>query len=187
MRILLLTLLLSTLGNDDVVRLVKAGLSAETIEAKIGASETSFDISTDALVKLAEAGVPDRVIQKMIIVTGGAPPASGTERAPAAEAAAAPQVPVPTRRYDVTLLGENGGKCEGELRIDGKGIKATRCRSLDFELPWSAVETACHDYGFHGSVVVNGHRISITTPAEAKRIVEHLRAAKVAVASCGAR
>jgi hypothetical protein len=138
---LLLALLLSTLGNADIVKLVKAGLSAETIEAKIAASETKFDTSTDALVALASDGVPDRVIRAMI----GAKPAAAPARAAAQTAAPARRVTkaaarrFTSRRYEVTLLGANGGKCEGELRIDGNGIKATRCGTLDFELPWSAV------------------------------------------------
>ncbi len=180
MRILLLfSLLLSTLGNADIVKLVKAGLSAETIEAKIAASPSKFDTSTDALVALAEAGVPDRVIRAMI----GAKPAPEVSPAPV-PAPSKPSTPqLPSRRYDVTVHAENGGKCEGELRVDGKGIKATRCKALDFEIPWNKVESACYDYGFRGAVTVNGHRISTTTPVEAKRIVDQL-ATRISVKAC---
>lgn len=67
MRLFLIPLLLATLGNADVVKLVQAGLSAETIEAKIASSsDHDFDTSTDALVALAQQGVPDRVIRAMI-------------------------------------------------------------------------------------------------------------------------
>ena len=59
MPMFLLSLLLATIGNADIVKLVKAGLSAETIEAKIAASDADFDTSTEALVALADAGVPD--------------------------------------------------------------------------------------------------------------------------------
>lgn len=179
--LLLFSLLLSTLGNADIVKLVKAGLSAETIEAKIAASETKFDTSTDALVALAESGVPDRVIRAMIGAKPAAPVAAAPVASPAPPKPAAPQLP--SRRYDVTLHAENGGKCEGELRVDGKGIKATRCKALDFEIPWSKVESACYTYGFRGTVTVNGRQISTTTPAEAKRIVDQL-ATRITVKAC---
>ncbi len=188
MRMFLIPLLLATLGNADIVKLVKAGLSAETIETKIAASETNFDTSTDALVALAGEGVPDRVIRAMIEHEAPAVP-------PVPPVAPVPPVPpaprMASRRYDVTVhAGQGSGKCEAELRIDGKGIKASRCRKLDFELAWRDLESACYTYGFRGEVVLKTHdrerRISTTTPAEAKRLVEHIRMAvpKLAVNEC---
>jgi hypothetical protein len=178
MRMVLLSLLLATLGNADIVKLVKAGLSAETIETKIASSQTDFDTSTEALVELAGDGVPDRVIRAMIQHDGPA-------------VAPVPAVPRTTsRRYDVTVLAEGGGKCDAELRIDGKGIKASRCRTLDFELVWRDLESVCYTYGFRGEVALKTHdrerRLSTTTPAEAKRLVEHIRmgAPKVAISEC---
>jgi hypothetical protein len=199
MRLFLVPLLLATLGNADVVKLVKAGLSAETIEAKIESSSNDFDTSTDALVALANDGVPDRVIRAMI--EHDAPPVPPVPPVPAVPAAppapasiaappAPPAPPVVSRRYDVTVLGENGGKCDAELRIDGKAIKATRCRALDFNLAWSDVERVCYTYGFRGELSIKTdareRRITTTTPAEVKRLVEHIRSAapKVAVAEC---
>jgi hypothetical protein len=202
MRIFLLSLLLATLGNADIVKLVKAGLSAETIETKIESSQTGFDTSTDALVALAKEGVPDRVIRKMIEHDHAvppappAPPAPVTPPAPPAPPAvsavsATPAIPpVISRRYDVTVLAENGGKCDAELRIDSKAIKASRCRTLDFDIAWRDVERVCHRYGFRGEVTIKTkdreRRIATVTPAEAKRLVDHIRSAapKVAVAEC---
>jgi hypothetical protein len=95
-----------------------------------------------------------------------------------------------SRRYDVTVHAEGGGKCDAELRIDGKGVKASRCRTLDFELAWRDLESVCYTYGFRGEVALKTHdrerRISTTTPAEAKRLVEHIRtgAPKVAINEC---
>ena len=181
MRLFLIPLLLATLGNADIIKLAQAGLSAGTIEAKIASSETDFDTSTDALVALAGAGVPDRVIRVMI------------ERDRVAPAPPVPPAParVPSRRYDATLHAmEGSGKCEAELRIDRKGIKASRCRALDFDLRWSELENVCYTYGFRGELVLKTRdrerRVSTTTPAEAKRLVEHIRAAApaVAVAEC---
>jgi hypothetical protein len=97
---------------------------------------------------------------------------------------------IASRRYDVTLLADGGGKCDAEVRIDGKGIRASRCRTLDFDLAWRDVESVCSTYGFRGEMLIRTHdrerRLSTTTPAEAKRLVEHIRGAapKLAVAEC---
>lgn len=56
----------NVMTNDDVVAMVKAGLSAEIINAKIRSSATKFDTSTEALVKLSEAKVPDAVVVAMV-------------------------------------------------------------------------------------------------------------------------
>src|SRR5215469_7792699 len=64
--------------NDSVITMVKAGLPDSVIIAKIRASERKFDTSTDGLVKLKTAKVPDSVIEAMI---------SGGAAAPAAAAA----------------------------------------------------------------------------------------------------
>jgi hypothetical protein len=189
MHLFLLTLLLATLGNADVVKLVKAGLSVETIEAKIASSKTDFDTSTDALVALAGEGVPDRVIRAMIehekpAIVAPAPPVPPAPPAPPAP----PRVL--SRRYDVTVHADGGGKCEAEFRVDGKGVKLSRCRALDFTIAWSDLDSVCYTYGFRGEVVLKAnereHRISLTTPAEAKRLVEHLRTngPKVSIAEC---
>ena len=69
------------LTNDSVIGMVKAGLPESVIVTKISTSQRKFDTSTDGLIKLKAAKVPDKVIEAMI--TGGAP------AAPAAAAAAA--------------------------------------------------------------------------------------------------
>lgn len=57
------------LTNADVIAMVKAGLPADIITAKIGSSATDFDTSPSALAKLRTAGVPDAVMLKMIAPT----------------------------------------------------------------------------------------------------------------------
>jgi hypothetical protein len=71
------------LTNDSVISMVKAGLPESVIVTKISTSQRKFDTSTDGLIKLKAAKVPDKVIEAMI--TGGAP------AAPAAASAAASQ------------------------------------------------------------------------------------------------
>lgn len=56
----------SSLRNQDVLDLHKAGLSAEVIVAKIKSSATAFDTSPAALQELKAAGLPDSVILAMV-------------------------------------------------------------------------------------------------------------------------
>lgn len=54
------------LTNETVISLVKAGLGPETVVAKINATPGTYDTSTDALIRLKQAGVPDPVIAAML-------------------------------------------------------------------------------------------------------------------------
>lgn len=54
------------LTNKDVMDLLKSGLSAEIIVAKIKSSKTNFDTSTSALQELKTVGAPDSVVLAMI-------------------------------------------------------------------------------------------------------------------------
>ena len=57
---------LAALTNEDVLTMVKAGLGADIIAAKIQASECTFDTSPNTLGELKTAGVPDPVILAMV-------------------------------------------------------------------------------------------------------------------------
>jgi len=52
--------------NEDVIALVQAGLSEGIVIEKIRTSTSQFDTSTEALVKLKRAGVPDGVIRVIV-------------------------------------------------------------------------------------------------------------------------
>jgi len=69
------------LTNRDVLDMLKAGLAADIIVAKIKSSETNFDTSPGALAELKAANVPDSVILAM--VKGPAAAAASTETPPA--------------------------------------------------------------------------------------------------------
>lgn len=69
------------LTNKDVLDMMKAGLAADIIVAKIKSSETNFDTSPAALGELKAANVPDSVILAM--VKGPVPGAASTETPPA--------------------------------------------------------------------------------------------------------
>lgn len=54
------------LNDDSIIGLVKAGLGPETVVAKINASKGAYDTSTNALIQMKQAGVPDPVIAAML-------------------------------------------------------------------------------------------------------------------------
>lgn len=56
--------------NETIIRMVKSGLNATVIIAKIKRSKTRFDTSDDALIKLGEAKVPNDVIAAMMEAQG---------------------------------------------------------------------------------------------------------------------
>lgn len=51
--------------NQTILQLQKAGLSKEVIKAKIQSSNCNFDLSTDGLIALKKALVPDDIINAM--------------------------------------------------------------------------------------------------------------------------
>ena len=77
----------AALTNKDVLDMMKAGLAADVIVAKIKSSETNFDTTPNALAELKAANVPDSVM--LVIVKGpataaasGPPPADGIVSVP---------------------------------------------------------------------------------------------------------
>jgi len=75
------------LTNDAVVAIKKAGLSDSVIIAKIRASQTKFDVNTQALISLKGAGLSDQIIEAMVTHPG---PAGSVGSVPAATPAAPP-------------------------------------------------------------------------------------------------
>ncbi len=55
-----------TLDNEAIVQLVDVGLGEEAIIAKIDATASRFDVTTNQLIGLKNAGVPSSVIAAMI-------------------------------------------------------------------------------------------------------------------------
>jgi hypothetical protein len=56
----------ATLTNQDVTSMVKAGLPADIVVAKIKASPGDYDTSPATLEKLKAAGIPDSVVLAMV-------------------------------------------------------------------------------------------------------------------------
>lgn len=86
--------------------MVAAKLPSDIIVAKIQSSKTNFDLSTDALVKLNQGGVPSDVVKAMI--TKGSTPAPGTAPAAAAEPPADPNDPNALHDPGIYVLASNG-------------------------------------------------------------------------------
>lgn len=74
---LLLALRLLTaeiLDNAAIVKMVSAGLGSDVITLKIERSDGAFDTSTDGLIALKKAHVPDAVIRAMLVKGDSASP-----------------------------------------------------------------------------------------------------------------
>ena len=65
------------LTNETVVNMVRGGLPATVIVQKIRSSQRKFDTSTEALIQLKAAGVPDSVIEAMTAELSPEAPKSG--------------------------------------------------------------------------------------------------------------
>lgn len=70
-----------TMSNSEVISLVKAGLNNSLIINKIRTSKTNFDLSTDSLIKLKQAGVSDDIVTAMLEAKSGKTTASGVSQA----------------------------------------------------------------------------------------------------------
>jgi hypothetical protein len=57
------------LTNDSVITLSKAGLSSTIIVNKIRSSKTNFNMSTDELIRLKQARIPDDIVAAMFDAT----------------------------------------------------------------------------------------------------------------------
>lgn len=64
--------------NEDVVKMLKAGLDEDTISAAVrGTDAAEFDTSADGLIALKQAGVSESVIQEIVTRESGASSARG--------------------------------------------------------------------------------------------------------------
>lgn len=98
--------------NDEVISLAKAGLSSSIIVGKIKTSKTNFDLSTDSLIKLKQAGVTDDIVGAMLEAKSGksinatAPNSSG---AVGVAALGDPNDPMSKHNYGIYLYEDKDG------------------------------------------------------------------------------
>ncbi len=102
-----------TMTNDEVISLSKAGLNPTLIVGKIRTSKTNFDLSTDSLIKLKQAGVSDDIVGAMLEAKSGK---SISSTAPANSTGAAspgvlgdPNDPMSKHNYGIYLYEEKDG------------------------------------------------------------------------------
>lgn len=55
-----------TLTNEKLIQLHKSGFNKDVLKSKIQASHCRFDVSTDGLLKLKKAGIPDEIVILMV-------------------------------------------------------------------------------------------------------------------------
>ncbi len=94
--LLVVPLSAAAMNNDDVIKMVKGGLSEATVLQVVQNSEPGFDTSADGLVRLKQAGVSDKIIQQVISRQSAAPAAvPGLAPLPAQAAPAQPVAATP--------------------------------------------------------------------------------------------
>jgi len=103
-----------TMTNDEVITLTKAGLSGPIIEGKIRSSKTNFDMSTDALIKLKQAGVSDAIVAAMLEAKSGKPMmasggGSSSNDSATVGALGDPNDPMSKHNYGIYLYEETDG------------------------------------------------------------------------------
>ena len=111
----------ATLTNQDVLAMIKTGLSAEVIAAKIKASATRFDTSPAALQELKQAGVSDVVILAMVQAPGAMATTTG-----------APAASLPAELVDVSV--PDGTPVEVELVSTASGQDLKVGDVVDFKV-----------------------------------------------------
>jgi hypothetical protein len=89
------------LTNDSVIKMVKAGLSADVIVSMVKTQPAKYTLTADALIGLKSAGVPDKVVAAMIErnsggggIVSGLPQASGATPAAGSVATGDPNDPL---------------------------------------------------------------------------------------------
>ncbi|HRJ89149.1 MAG TPA: hypothetical protein PLN05_06895 [Pyrinomonadaceae bacterium] len=97
-----------TMTNEEVISLSKAGLAPSVIIGKIRSSKSNFDLSTDSLIKLKQAGVSDDIVTAMLEAKSGKP--TGGASAGASASAGDPNDPMSKHGYGIYLYEENGGQ-----------------------------------------------------------------------------
>jgi hypothetical protein len=91
--------------NDEVISLAKAGLSPSIIIGKIRTSQSNFDLSTDSLIKLKQAGVSDDIVAAMLEAKSG----RSTSAAAGPSMSGDPNDPMSKHSFGIYLYEEKDG------------------------------------------------------------------------------
>ncbi len=96
--------------NDEVISLTKAGLSSGVIVSKIRGSKTDFDLSTDSLIKLKQAGVSDDIVSAMLDAKNGKMAVAAGSGNVTGAAAGDPNDPMAKHNFGIYLYEEINGQ-----------------------------------------------------------------------------
>lgn len=89
------------MNNNEVITLTKAGLNPTLIIGKIKTSKTNFDLSTDSLIKLKQAGVTDDVVAAMLEAKNGKSVSSAPANGGGGRGSGDPNDPMSPHNYGI--------------------------------------------------------------------------------------
>jgi hypothetical protein len=92
--------------NSEVISLTKAGLAPSVIIGKIRTSKAEFDLSTDSLISLKQAGVGDDVVAAMLEAKSG----KAVTSMPSATSSGDPNDPLSKHNFGIYYYEEKGGE-----------------------------------------------------------------------------
>jgi hypothetical protein len=95
--------------NDEVISLVKAGLSPSIIINKIKTSKSNFDLSTDSLIKLKQANVPDPIVTAMLEAKSGKTTVSTTTTTSSVAVTGDPNDPASPHDFGIYMFEDKNG------------------------------------------------------------------------------
>lgn len=97
--------------NEEVISLSKAGLSNSIIVNKIRTSKSKFDLSTNALIKLKQAGISDDIVGAMLAAKTGTSTTmtTGATNDVSGNAAGDPNDPMSPHNFGLYLFEEKDG------------------------------------------------------------------------------
>jgi hypothetical protein len=151
--VLILTISIPSLGqnpkdnpltNADLVRLVKAGVSENTILRVMQVSETNFTTSADALIELKHHHVPDRVIDAMFDTRAGASRAVGnqTEQLTYSSRTVEPRPPGPAKHLpNIDAAIRLNGKMEAKVAVRQNHINVESGGHPLFSATWKVKDS----------------------------------------------
>ena len=159
--------------NDDVVKLVKAGLSKDLIVKAIQSSEPGFATSSDALLALKKEGVSDDIIAAIITRSGTLPTAAGSN------GSAPPFAIQPGFTPDVVFFLPGGDQPPIQLK---RAITVNRSGATQaFLMPFGGVKNREAFSGAHSSLRIAAlPKFQMTIPVDL-RAAEYVCVAKLTV------
>ncbi len=145
------------LTNSDVLKMHHEGFSEATILTRIRTSKTDFALDTEALIFMKRAGIPETVINAMMIVSSDEKsPVGSPAEEPAGIVGIPPNVSIPGA-LQVGLNFWNGKLAASEqtIRFECAASECTR----DFAQKWADVWMICWDDGpLSSKIEIHRHR-----------------------------